>query len=1081
MEPGKRTKEDTWKSDDLKKHIRVSQSDGQKEEKKHRDKKLQRDLEANDIVEYKDYKYLERDRTIVKNKERTREGDSHRTEREKQRERERKKDPRESEKYKERHREQDVEREKHLSRGKDKDRAREKERYLKKEHKQLVGHHNLKASEGRGKEHLERLEKKSLSENKTRGKERVRSYESGEKRYEDRERRHQETRDDRDKRHRERKDEDRERRHQERKFIDGKDNHVKYLLNKDEDRERRHKRQKEQIRETKDQEKSALREKREGLSREKSSSLPGKDGEEKHKEKQQKERPSFGDDRQRSTMEKKERKAREEPTKKGDLKQDDHRNQGASSKRESGLHSWNIQNSIKTIGKENKDTKKKPSQEDHMSVWTSAQKPASDEADDMEKEDINSENGANDDFDENYEDDFEDYEEDFDDFDDDEEEEEESKEKKEDIPLAKKIEIEEIQRAINAENQRIIHALPLKQVQTEPEREPRMEGKDSPSRGSLCGILMDFVTAKERQVSRNLALKQKKRSTKLLRLIDLDFSISFSILDLPPVNEYDMYIRNFGKRNTKQAYVQCNEDNVEREIQTTEIETSEAWTQHPGESNLVSGGNKNSRDSLVESALVPKVDTQRLSNFLQAACKVIAVLLEEERAAAEPSWNLPPQENTLSISDSCFQLNTDLPFLHNRKVSSLHISEVQRQMLVSVHELPKKPYSDQLDKKFILCIWDIWQPSSPQKILICESKVKCCCFSPFKATLLFAGTMDGSVVVWDLREDSRIHQYLKLKGSDWIFRTSTFSTDGVFTTVNHKSPVQAIEQVSTSVYKKPSCVLSPLSSQEEMSDLLFQIASLDESGILNLWVVVELQKADLAGSQSDLGLIPGGKIKLVHSSVVLLNTSFSPKEDMGLGTVQALNVKFLPSDPNRFIFGTDIGLVRQSARHDLRVCPKFFKPQQKGTRPIRVNAIEFSPFGEPIFLVGCSDGSIRLHQLASEYPLGQWNNSTGGQPITAVQWALTRPAVFFVQDASSTIYIWDLLESDLGPVAKQLLSVDKLTTMKVLAEPGKTNGLLGLALAKESGTVDIQFVKKKWAFPLEDEQKKLHVLLQQSF
>uniref|UniRef100_A0A6I8NDY9 Cytoplasmic dynein 2 intermediate chain 1 n=1 Tax=Ornithorhynchus anatinus TaxID=9258 RepID=A0A6I8NDY9_ORNAN len=838
-------------------------------------------------------------------------------------------------------------------------------------------------------------------------------------------------------------------------FIDGKDNHVKYLLNKDEDRERRHKRQKEQIRETKDQEKSALREKREGLSREKSSSLPGKDGEEKHKEKQQKERPSFGDDRQRSTMEKKERKAREEPTKKGDLKQDDHRNQGASSKRESGLHSWNIQNSIKTIGKENKDTKKKPSQEDHMSVWTSAQKPASDEADD--------------------------YEEDFDDFDDDEEEEEESKEKKEDIPLAKKIEIEEIQRAINAENQRIIHALPLKQVQTEPEREPRMEGKDSPSRGSLCGILMDFVTAKERQVSRNLALKQKKRSTKLLRLIDLDFSISFSILDLPPVNEYDMYIRNFGKRNTKQAYVQCNEDNVEREIQTTEIETSEAWTQHPGESNLVSGGNKNSRDSLVESALVPKVDTQRLSNFLQAACKVIAVLLEEERAAAEPSWNLPPQENTLSISDSCFQLNTDLPFLHNRKVSSLHISEVQRQMLVSVHELPKKPYSDQLDKKFILCIWDIWQPSSPQKILICESKVKCCCFSPFKATLLFAGTMDGSVVVWDLREDSRIHQYLKLKGSDWIFRTSTFSTDGVFTTVNHKSPVQAIEQVSTSVYKKPSCVLSPLSSQEEMSDLLFQIASLDESGILNLWVVVELQKADLAGSQSDLGLIPGGKIKLVHSSVVLLNTSFSPKEDMGLGTVQALNVKFLPSDPNRFIFGTDIGLVRQSARHDLRVCPKFFKPQQKGTRPIRVNAIEFSPFGEPIFLVGCSDGSIRLHQLASEYPLGQWNNSTGGQPITAVQWALTRPAVFFVQDASSTIYIWDLLESDLGPVAKQLLSVDKLTTMKVLAEPGKTNGLLGLALAKESGTVDIQFVKKKWAFPLEDEQKKLHVLLQQSF
>lgn len=43
------------------------------------------------------------------------------------------------------------------------------------------------------------------------------------------------------------------------------------------------------------------------------------------------------------------------------------------------------------------------------------------------------------------------------------------------------------------------------------------------------------------------------RSTKLLRLIDMDFSFTFSLLALPPVNEYDMYIRNFGKKDTKQV------------------------------------------------------------------------------------------------------------------------------------------------------------------------------------------------------------------------------------------------------------------------------------------------------------------------------------------------------------------------------------------------------------------------------------------------------------------------------------------------------------------------------------------------
>lgn len=47
----------------------------------------------------------------------------------------------------------------------------------------------------------------------------------------------------------------------------------------------------------------------------------------------------------------------------------------------------------------------------------------------------------------------------------------------------------------------------------------------------------------------------RKRSTELLRLIDLDFSMTHSILDLPPVNEYEMYIRNFGTANTKQVSV----------------------------------------------------------------------------------------------------------------------------------------------------------------------------------------------------------------------------------------------------------------------------------------------------------------------------------------------------------------------------------------------------------------------------------------------------------------------------------------------------------------------------------------------
>uniref|UniRef100_A0A4X2KJZ4 Dynein 2 intermediate chain 1 n=1 Tax=Vombatus ursinus TaxID=29139 RepID=A0A4X2KJZ4_VOMUR len=928
-----------------------------------------KDSEMNDLFEYEEYKHKDQEREIMKSKERTGERDSHIT-----------KDTgksyygdRDRDKQKEK-RKETKEREREKNKEKHREQDAEKEKYHRRKDKDKDKERKFKKDD---------FKQTFISHHNLKGFEmQDKDLEKLEKKIFSGRLTYREQKDDS-----ERKDEDRERKYREKKYGENKEFTLRYYLHK-EDGEKKHKRQKEQEQEKKHKEKNSTRERREKVSKEKSNTACDKDGEERHREKRHKDGVPFEDERLKNIADKKEKTSKEEHRKK----------------------------------KESKD---------------------------VEKEDIDLENDGADDYTANYEDDFEDYEDDFDngdgdgdgnDDDDDDDDndddnggaEEQIKKRDEEIPLARKMEIQEIQRAINAENERI-GILPSKRIQkqfqTDLEKEPRTEAKESPSRGSLCGIFMDFAAASQRQSCRNHALKQRTRSAKLLRLIDLDFSFSFSLLDLPPVNEYDMYIRNFGKRNTKQAYVQYNEDNVERDVQTDEIETHEVWTQHPGESTIVSGGK-----DMSDGTYVTKIDTPRLANFLRAACQVIAVLLEEDRAATEPNWNLRSQENALNISESCAQMNTNLPFLQNRKVSSLHVSQIQRQTLVSVHELPEKPFSDILDKRYILCVWDIWQPSSPQKVLICESKVMCCCFSPFKAILLFAGTIHGSVVLWDLREDSRMHHYVKLKDCVWTFRTATFSTDGVLTIVNHRSPVQSIEPVSTSVYRKQNFVLSPFSHQEEISGLSFHIASLDENGILNIW-------NNLFLVYLFLGLIPGGKIKLVHSSTIQLNNS-------------------------------------HGARHDSKVSPKLFKPQQREERPVKVTVIDFSPFGEPVFLAGCSDGSIRLHQLNSEYPVCQWNNSTNGQAIISLKWAQTRPAVFLVQDDISNIYIWDLLENDLGPVAKQLISPDKLIIATVMGDPEKTNRFLGLALAKTSGMIEIQYLKKKWASPKKEEQKRLRLLLQ---
>ncbi|XP_016052419.1 PREDICTED: WD repeat-containing protein 60 [Miniopterus natalensis] len=1024
MEPRKRrTKDDTWKADDLRKHLLAAQSGTPREDKKQKEKKLHKDSET-DIPESKEQKPRGPDRD-TKRRERVVDRDGHSSrdhphgDRDKEKPRERRRDSRDPDREKLRNKAREHDSEKHQSRGKDRERDREHDRehhVRREEPKPAAPHH-------------------ALPERRMRSVSKVRTDEK-ERRNEDSER-----------------DEERERRYRERKlqYGDSKDNPLNYWLYK-EDGERRHRRHKDPDRGKKHQEKSSTREKREKYSKEKSILLSKNEGEKRHKEKRHKEGFHLDDERHQSSMDRKERSSKEEHRKR-EPKNGEHRNQGGSSKRDStgGQHAEGV---VRNSGRDQDSRRKEAEKED------------------MDLENVN--------YTASFEDDFEDYEDDFEVCDDDSTNEPEPREKTEELPPARKKEIQEIQNAINAENERIGElSSKLFQKHGRVEREAGTDANNSPPRAPVCGIFVDFATASQRQKSRTQALKQKTRSTKLLRLIDLDFSFTFSLLDLPPVNEYDTYIRDFGRRNTKQAYVQCNDDNVDRDAQTEETETRDVWTQHPGEGSAVSGGGE-SGDSC-DAAVVPKVNTLRLSRFLREACQVVAVLLEEDRVAAASSWDPGAQGSTLPLSNSSSQLNTSLPFLQYRKVCCLHASKAQRQTVVSVHSRPAKAFAPSLDRRCVLCVWDIWQPSGPQKVLVCESQVTCCCLSPFKAFLLFAGTVHGSVVVWDLREDSRIHRYVRLSDCLWTFRTATFSTDGVLTSVNHCSPVQAIEPVSASGCKKQSFALSPFSTQDEMSGLSFRIASLDESGVLNMWVVVELPKADVAGSISDLGLIPGGKMKLVHSSVVRLSGSLSHKGDELWGATQTLNVKFLPSDPNHFIVGTNMGLVSHGTRQDLRVFPKFFKPQQQGVRPVMVNVVDFSPFGEPVFLAGCGDGSIRLHQLMSEQPLAQWGHSTGGHAVTGLQWSPTRPAVFFVQDTTSCIYIWDLLQSDLGPVAKQLISPDRLVTMAVTGDPEKTSGgFLALVLARASGRVDVQYLKREWATPVVDEQRRLRLLLQKA-
>ncbi|XP_028288466.1 WD repeat-containing protein 60 [Parambassis ranga] len=1006
-------------------------------------------------------KRRQRDRLVDENKY----SGSFRENREKGRNREDKYD---RERDRERHRDKDKERVRDGHREEERDKTREdrdkerrrEERDRDREHRSERRRHE-ESRDGR-REHTEKQTRDRHHEREQHKNEDKRNDKEVQQRHKDR--KHSEWREARDyKEEHQKHKEERDRRHKERGHHDEKQKH-------DSREHRDSKRSGEEVRLNRG---DGERRQREYEDRERKHSERGykeeDDGERKHRERRLRTEEEDGEKKHR------ERRHGEEDGEKK-YKETRHRAEDDQERNNRDRTSSNKSSSVRSHKPENNMAEKEE-------VEMASEQTTAYVKDDGHTEDsvVNDEEWAN----EEYEDDFEDYEEDFEEMDESASRGEDDQEplqplvgeEKKELTAQQRKELEAIQRAMDAENERVDTTHSKHSMSREEEDWPQHSRgfEKSQSRASNRGKFIDFVAAKHREVSKKVATKQKKRSTELLRLIDLDFSLTFSLLDLPPVNEYDMYIRSFGTANTKQAYVQCNEDNTERDIQTDETEMCEKWTQHPPEHIGACGDPNLSQEARDRTISDMNLDSQRLTSFLRSASQVMVVLLEEDQAERKSLRTLRTQTDVLSFSDGSLQLNTKLPFLIGRQISLVHFSQVQRHTMMSVHMPKMKPGTVHFDSCTLICIWNIWEPSRPQKILVYESEVQCCCFSPGKAILVFAGTSVGSVVLWDLREPSSNHDHVKIEEDDWTFRHPTFSTDAVMAASGHFSAVTSVEVVPSIVAGGPEVPI--LASEEESSGLSFQLASLDESGVLNFWVVVELPKGNEAGSPTDLGLWPGGRVKLLHSSSLLTAERVSPRDVMKTRPSQTLLLKFLPTDSNHFFIGTNMGLVNHGTTHGLKAPPKCYRFQEAIVRPVDVSSINFSPFGQHLFLVGCADGNMRLHAVSHEQPVAEWINSTAGESVLTLQWSQTRPTVFCVLDAASNLHIWDLLKNDTQPVVTEKISHDRVTAMAVFGDSGQQNTYSGIALAHESGKIEMHYFTRSFTASTSADEEKLQSLM----
>lgn len=1016
-----RSKEDTWSTNELKKALNKDEIRKERE----RLKRERRDGKGEDINEHEEKE--RRHRRDDDDERRRHRGDEDRK-KHRDSKREKTEEEREAERRERRERKEGKSSSKTDDKRKDEDRRRHRDDDERKErrHRDRDEERHRDRDDRDRDEERERRRREKEAEREKRHKDKDEKHRDREGKSEDRRRRHRdEDDDDKRRRHRDEDGEDKRRRH---KDEDGDDRRRRHKEEDGDDRRRRHRDEEDEDRKRRHKKDEDDRERRK----------------DRHKEDED-------DERERQRQERREKRESKEGSKSRHRDEDDEERRRR---------------------KEREREKEKQREREKERERKKTAKTSSKHAKEAEEE-----NG----YDE-YEDDFEDYE---DDFEDEEDEAPVAKGKLSDYELHKSpqkgghgldysdSEMDEVLKALDQENER------LQQDSRQQPESPREQKESSynrynnnyddqdsdsePARPVTRGLI-NFSGARQRAMSRKAHSKTTKRAHDLLQMIELDVS-SYDLFDLPPVKEYDLYIRSFGRTDTKQAYVQTNDDNIDRDIQTDEIDLRQKWTQHPPEDFTGCGRGDGEKDlDEEESAQQNKQqDLGRLNSFIQKAGQVISILLDEEKD--QQRHEKADNRTNLALSEGYSQL-TCLSILKGRSVEFAHFSPTQPNYLLTVYNKPAEASeSNPVDRKGIICVWNTNEPSYPQRILACESQPVCCCFSPYKTTLVFAGMVDGSVCAWDLREPPALHKSVHYENSDHLLRYPTYNTAGIVEVDNHHSPITTL----TPVVSYTDSDSSGQDSHEDSSGgLTFQLVSCEEMGILKFWVVAEISSPDMAGSEVDLGLSPGGRIKLVLSSSIKLRNPLREKTETTKekqGYLRTFELQLSPGDLNHYYVGTEKGFVYHGLRFGSKAYPRMFTALSDA--PVDIRTLDFSPFCHPCFLATTGDGDVHLFSTKTDTALVSWPARVWGTTgVRCAKWSPSRPCVFYVLDDNSRLYTFDLLEGDSMPAKIETLSQDARVTCLAFTSDVRTAGQGGrnpqMLICMESGVTQIHTIAKEF-------------------
>lgn len=543
------------------------------------------------------------------------------------------------------------------------------------------------------------------------------------------------------------------------------------------------------------------------------------------------------------------------------------------------------------------------------------------------------------------------------------------------VPTIKQQKMQDLITAINQENERVASSNSLKNSLSRQHNEDHLSSQSSlivktPLKFTFSTAI-NFSGSKDKSQGSSMKSIVLKRSNDLLPHIQLDVH-SFDLFEMKPVTEYNFYMQTFGTTNTRQIATQSNDDAVAIEVQTDVIELVEKWQQHPQDGQFAFGGeyvNKTKRKEVNEYLKIKSMfenDKGNFNEFIRHSSCLFEIsstelnVLGKSKSGSKSHFKM--SESYINFNESSFTTNRKLCFC----------LQCEDQIIQAFTPITS---SDNDQQVFINCgiiyIKSLVKHQQREQFLICDGIPKAGYYSAMKH-VLFVGTAEGIVLVYDLNEPSEMH-CIK---DDLVYRFPSYTSAWMKNC--HTSPIVSLDSVAS--FEKSN-----------------QIFSLDKSSLVIVWVFVE----NVPKSDDDKGLSPLAVVKLVKNISTETNYFQAYESQATCG---------ICPDSNTFYIGNNMGEVVCRNRDKTL---KNYKLRYSISRVVSISCNAYLP---SLILVGYQNGSISLFMTKSSTPLVNWKLESCD--LKYCHWSSINPSLFFVLDNEENIYVFDLLDQNLSPLIK---------------------------------------------------------------